>query len=1067
MIVSGFNGVGINIYGGAQSNLIGGYTPAERNVISANGWSGISLSGSNTVGNIIAGNYIGLSTTGSNALPNYFYGVELSSGAAGNIVGGSSSGAGNVISGNAGGGVLIRDPGSSGNTVQGNLIGVNAAGSAVVPNGQGINIYGGAQSNLIGGYTSAARNVISGNGWSGVALNDSNTIGNIIAGNYIGLDSTGSLPLSNNFVGIEVNNGTSANVIGGNTPGAGNVISGNAGSGVIIHGPGTSGNIVQANLIGVNAAGSAVVPNGQGINIYGGAQSNLIGGYTSAARNVISGNGWSGVALNDSNTIGNIIAGNYIGLDSTGSLPLSNNFVGIEVNNGTSANVIGGNTPGAGNVISGNAGSGVIVHGPGTSGNIVQANLIGVNAAGSAVVPNGQGINIYGGAQSNLIGGYTSAARNVISGNGWSGVALNDSNTIGNIIAGNYIGLDSTGSLPLSNNFVGIEVNNGTSANVIGGNTPGAGNVISGNAGSGVIIHGPGTSGNIVQANLIGVNAAGSAVVPNGQGINIYGGAQSNLIGGYTSAARNVISGNGWSGVALNDSNTIGNTIAGNFIGVSSTGALALGNLFFGVELDHGTSGNVIGGSSTGAGNVISGNGGGVLILNPGSDDNLVQGNYIGIDATGILALPNSGAGVWIYGGPQSNLIGGASPSSRNVISGNSAQGILISDPGTEGNLIQGNFIGLNASGGGGIANASQGIEIQNGAQSNVVGGGVGYRNFISGNGVYGIAIHDLNTARNIVQGNTIGLDAMSAGAIPNGWAGITVYAGATANQIGGTMLGAANLVASNSGGGILLDNVNTINNTIRGNSVFGNSSRGLALYDGANLSVAAPALSAAAVGTKTTVSGSVFGCVNTIYHVDFYANPAPASTAQAMTYLGYRDVMTGAGGLASFALSLGALIPPGRVITATSTDPAGNTSALSAGLVVTTTSTVNDGIPNAWRAAFFGGNGATTNSQSCATCDPGHDSMNNLQKFLAGLNPTDSADILSLGAVSNNRSNNVVSFLSISGTVYRMESCDDLTLGTWSPLADQIVGTGTNIFIVDPGVSTTGDRFYRLHVLW
>jgi titin len=675
-------------------------------------------------------------------------------------------------------------------------------------------------------------------------------------------------------------------------------------------------------------------------------------------------------------------------------------------------------------------------------------------------------VDIYNCAQSNLIGGYTAAERNIISGNGWSGVALSDTNTDGNIIAGNYIGLDATGSIALSNYFFGVELDNGTSGNVIGGSAPGAGNVISGN--NGVLIRNPGSSGNLVQGNIIGLNANGSAAFPNsGTGVDIYDCAQSNLIGGYTAAVRNIISGNGWSGVVLSDTNTEGNIIAGNFIGVNSTGALAVGNLFFGVELDNGTSGNIIGGSPSGAGNVISGNGGGVLIRNPGSSGNIVQGNYIGIDSTGMLAVANSGAGVLIYGGPQSNLLGGASQSSRNVISGNSGQGILISDAGTEGNLIQGNFIGLNAAGNAAIANESQGVEIQNGSQGNVVGGGVGYRNFISGNGVYGIAIHDLDTASNIIQGNSIGLDATSAGAMPNGWAGITVYAGATANQIGGTTPGAANLVAFNFGGGILLDNVNTTNNVVRGNSVFSNINTGLALYDGANLSAAAPALSTAAVSINTSASGSLTGRANTVYHVDFYANPAPASTAQAMTYLGYRDINTGAGGSTSFAVSLGALIPPGRVITATSTDPAGNTSALSYGVAVTTTSTVNDGIPDAWRAAYFGGNGATTNSQSCATCDPDHDGIDNLQKFLAGLNPTNATSILSFDAVSNNLLNNMVGFLSASGIVYRVESCDDLAGGTWLLLADQIVGTGTNIFIVDQGVSATGNRFYRLQVLW
>ena len=757
-----------------------------------------------------------------------------------------------------------------------------------------------------------------------------------MSGCYLGVDSSGTVAVTNGFVPLLVENGTSSNSIGGLTPGARNIISG----GIVIRNPGTRANLVQGNLIGVGTTGLAFIPNsGTGINVYDGSQSNMIGGYTAAARNIISGNGWSGVSLSDATTVGNIVAGNYIGLNSAGSAVLSNGFCGIELDNGTSGNTIGGATSGAGNVISGNSSSGVLIRNPGSSGNLVQGNLVGLNAAGMAPVPNGQGVSIYGGAQSNLIGGYTAGARNIISGNGWSGVSLSDATTAGNIVAGNYIGLNSAGAAALANSFVGMELDNGTSQNVIGGNLFGAGNVISGNSGSGVLIRNPGSCNNLVQGNLIGLDATGMAPVPNGQGVTIYDGAQSNLVGGYTAAARNIISGNGWSGVALSDANTVSNIVAGNYIGLNSAGSTAIGNGFSGVELNNGTSQNSIGGSAIGTGNVISGNANaGVIIRNPDSSGNVVQGNCIGLNASGITVLPNAGAGILMYDGARSNIVGGVVFGTANLISGNKSDGVTLSDSGTT-------------------------------------------------------------------------------------------------------------------------------NNTIRGNSIYSNSGVGIALNSSANHSAAAPSLTSAVLTTNTTVSGSLTSFTNTPFLIDFYSSPA--SPAQGMVYLGANSVTTSAGGSVSFAVSLAGHVPSGRIITATATDPAGNTSTMSGGVTVTAASSVHDGIPDAWRALYFGGNGTTTNSQSCATCDPDQDGMNNLQEFHAGTNPTNFASALKLNAIPSNSSNSVASFASAAGIVYRVQYRDDLVNGFWSIAADQVVGTGTNLFIANPSVTSTARRFYRLQVLW
>lgn len=185
------------------------------------------------------------------------------------------------------------------------------------------------------------------------------------------------------------------------------------------------------------------------------------------------------------------------------------------------------------------------------------------------------------------------------------------------------------------------------------------------------------------------------------------------------------------------------------------------------------------------------------------------------------------------------------------------------------------------------------------------------------------------------------------------------------------------------------------------------------------------------------------------------------------MVYLGARDATTAGNGSITFTNSFSALIPAARIITATATNPQGNTSSLSTGVTVQGTSTVNDGIPDAWRARYFGGGGTTTNSQSCATCDPDHDGMNNFQEFVAGTNPTNVASALLLTESNTNQLGGITEFNSSSGVVYSLQYRNDFNVPGWSVLSDQLIGTGTNIFVTDPASTTTPKRFYRTHVLY
>jgi titin len=234
------------------------------------------------------------------------------------------------------------------------------------------------------------------------------------------------------------------------TAGARNVISGNAGAGVLIHDAATTGNVVEGNYVGLKFQGSGPLANGWGVIINGAAHDNIIGGTTAGARNVISANTNDGVQISGAGTTGNLVEGDYIGIDFAG---LGGPFVhngGFGVNvSGASGNTIGGTAPGAGNVISNNARDGVYIHdvsGPsgGAANNVVQGTYIGTNAAGMASLGNnGVGVHIVG-SSGNTIGGSTMAARNIVSGNGGVGIQISDSLSTGNVIAGNYIGSDVT-----------------------------------------------------------------------------------------------------------------------------------------------------------------------------------------------------------------------------------------------------------------------------------------------------------------------------------------------------------------------------------------------------------------------------------------------------------------------------------------------------------------------------------------------------------------------------------------------------------------------------------------------
>ncbi|MFY9557500.1 MAG: FG-GAP-like repeat-containing protein, partial [Blastocatellia bacterium] len=481
--------------------------------------------------------------------------VELNGSSAGSsnglfITAGGSRVQGLVINRFSGHGILLQING--GNMVEGNFIGTDVAGAVDLGNAfHGVNVFD-VPNNAIGGTSVAARNVVSGNNNSGITIIGAGAGGNLVQGNFIGTDAGGTLDLGNTFQGVFTGNasldGLPSLGSASNTRIARNVISGNNRFGVWIFE--ATGNLVEGNLIGTNAAGTGAIGNASHALILSDAPNNTIGGLTSAARNVVSGQpGASGIIIEGSGSIGNQVQGNYLGTDLNGNAAIGNAGNGVAITNGASHNVVGGITVGARNIISGNNLPGVFLggsdpDGTGTSENQIQGNYIGTNSTGTLSIP-----NLQGGV---FLGGFFTSDPNV------PVVAIN---------------------------------------NIIGGIEPGAGNIISGNAGSGLVILNLGSEANHIQGNLIGTNFNGTQPLPNSDSGVLITRAPNNTIGGTEPGARNIISGNNIHGISIGipqidpiSGQTIaggtGIRVLGNFIGTDVSGTSPLGNAQCGIFVD-------------------------------------------------------------------------------------------------------------------------------------------------------------------------------------------------------------------------------------------------------------------------------------------------------------------------------------------------------------------------------------------------------------------------------------------------------------------------------------------------
>ena len=159
-------------------------------------WNGVTLLYADATNNTIAGCWLGVDATGNNPAPNAYQGILIAGGASRNVIGGTNVLARNVLSGNSQYGIFITDSNTTGNVVLGNYIGTGAGGSNALANGKsGVIIGGGAAGNVIGSTNASGRNLLSGNTEYGVYL--TNTTGNVILGNYLGVNAGGEIALAN------------------------------------------------------------------------------------------------------------------------------------------------------------------------------------------------------------------------------------------------------------------------------------------------------------------------------------------------------------------------------------------------------------------------------------------------------------------------------------------------------------------------------------------------------------------------------------------------------------------------------------------------------------------------------------------------------------------------------------------------------------------------------------------------------------------------------------------------------------------------------------------------------
>lgn len=819
--------------------------------------------------------------------------------------------------------IIVRSPASGielsfgdGNSVRGCLIGVDGAGTDLGNTADGIFINY-CNNNAIGGTNVDARNVISGNNSDGISVTTDSPAANTILGNLIGTDLTGTLDRGNTADGIFLN-AASGVTVGGVTPAARNIISGNNNDGIQISGAGSSSNVVVGNYIGLDVTGSSDLGNGASGVFISAVPNNTVGGTSPGAGNFISGNN-DGIIISLAGAINNVIAGNFIGTDATGLADVGNADDGVLIS-GSSFNLVGGTTAAARNLIAGNNGDGVEITGSGASANIIHGNWIGLNAAAAPLGNGASGVFIISSARENQIGGTGAGEANIIANNSTDGVqhagGTNNAIRLNSIFNNGDLGIDlgTTGVTP--NDFGDVD----TGANLLQ-NFP----VITAttNDVASVTIHGTlnskpiqtfdvdffaTSSGEPSGAGEGQVYLGSTVVATDGAGDGSFGVTlPGSLTARYVTATATdalgntsefsaqhfaasllavtnfvVINTNDSGPGSLRDAITNANAYisAGNDIisfAIPGTGphvispASALPQLSDPVTIDGFTQTNAaantltnglntvlqihLNGSSAGAGVdglqvAISGCITRGLAITGFTQDGVdisrgtgisIEGCFIGMTPDGLTRAGNLGSGVNLSSSNAiANFIGGETPAARNLISANTSYGVAINS--ARQNIVAGNLIGTDLTGTLSRGNTNSGVLVSGAtARLNVIGGtNAAARNVLSGNGsgFNGSGMVLSGCISNFIYGNYCGISVTGTSALANGENGIEIINAAHTNFIGSALAGAGNVLSGNPNAGIYIFGGSTsLGNVIQGNRI-GTSASGMSAVPNLNRGV-------------------------------------------------------------------------------------------------------------------------------------------------------------------------------------------------------------------------------------
>ena len=546
--------------------------------------------------------------------------------------------------------------------------------------------------------------------------------------------------------------------------------------------------------------------------------------------------------------------------------------------------------------------------------------------------------------------------------------------TSGNHIWGNHVGTNQQGNQILPN-LAGV-VAISSSLNMIGGHRTWQRNVLCNNDTAGVALSGQGSILNVVAGNFIGTNPAGLAEMPNGYGVFIADTAVLNLIGDSLDA-RNIISGNDWPGIAIQDTTPDINTILNNWIGIDAAGTSALPNhigVYIGVHANLVSVGTNI----VRYPNVISGNDSAGIVIRSGV--NSIQGNVIGLSPDGLSTIGNGADGIYAYNTSLS-VIGGNFQEKVNFIGGNGGHGIKVEQATLM--SITGNVIGAMSDFNSDAGNDGHGVLL--GAGTSLIGlGDTNFGNLIVHNDSSGVAV--INSAGgHTFRWNVIGVDTMLTGDLGNGQHGILIKDGGFFNNAIGdtTENGPVNVIGYNGLNGITVINDNGV--MMHRNVIFQNGglaidldNDGPTLNDADDLDVGANNLQNTPTFTALTsclngtlVEGAFQGDANATIHLEFYASlfPDGSGYGEAEVYIGSHLDSTDASGQFTFSEFLNTPLPPGAIISATAsnfTNGFRSTSEMSANGVPTvvfppsvsndTIACVGTPLDSIWANANYGG---------------------------------------------------------------------------------------------------------------